>query len=90
METTPQAIFEFNGKKYDIATASPEARALLQDLATVQNELQRIKIQQDITLIAKQSIVGAIANLINAGQSGLVELETETSNTAVTEGEVAE
>lgn len=81
---TPVVVI--GGVQFDATAATPEVQALIQDLSTVQVEMNRIKISYDITGIARQALLGNISNAIASGESGLVEieLEAEASETAET------
>lgn len=76
-----KTVVVINGIQYDISEASPEAAGLIQDLVIVQRKLEDIKVEYDITTIAKNSLLEAIAGLIQSGNSGLVELKTEAQPT---------
>jgi hypothetical protein len=74
-------VVVIGGIRYDASQASQEAGALIQDLATVQNELNKIKTSYDIANIARGTLLQSIAARIEAGDSGLVEIPTEDEET---------
>jgi len=85
IEDMAKAVVVINGVEYDASAASEEAMALIQDLGTVQTEMQRIKISYDIAAIARQSLLGNISNAIASGESGLVVIETPEDTPEVVE-----
>ena len=70
-------IVTINGIQYDASNANQQTAALIQDLATIQAELSRIKTSYDITNIARTALLEGIKKLIEAGDSGLVEIQQE-------------
>lgn len=84
MENTAPVVV-IGGIQYDATNATPEAQALIQDLSTVQMEMNRIKISYDITGIARQSLLGNISGAIASGESGLVEMEVDEAPAGIAE-----
>ena len=72
-----EPIIVINGIRYDISGAAPAVSGLIQDLSIVQQELASLQIKQDITTIAKQTLLEKVAESIEAGTSGLVEIKDE-------------
>lgn len=72
-----KAVVVINGVQYDAENAVDDAKALIQDLATVQAEMNKVKITYDIASIARQALLGNIASAIATGESGLVVIEEE-------------
>jgi hypothetical protein len=66
-----------NGKTYDASAASEAIQQTIGRITVVDQELARIKNTFDITQIAKQALVNDIVFLLDKGDSGLVELESE-------------
>jgi len=81
MEETGTPVVVIGGIQYDASEASPETAALIRDLATVQNELNRLKTSYDIAGIARGTLLQSIASRIEAGESGLKELPSDNEST---------
>ena len=77
MEQTQVPVVVIGGIRYDASNASQEAGALIQDLATVQAELNRLKTSYDIASIARGTLLQSIAARIEAGDSGLKEIPVD-------------
>jgi hypothetical protein len=78
MEETQTPIVIIDGVQYDISDATPETAALINDLSTIQMELNRLKTSYDIASIARQTILGEVSKKIASGDSGLVALEAQS------------
>jgi len=74
MENQGTPVVVIGGVQYDASEATQETSALIQDLATVQAELNRLKTSYDIVGIARGTLLQSIAARIEAGDSGLKEL----------------
>jgi len=74
-----------NGKNYAAGEATPETIGLVQDLSTIQAELNRLKVSFDIAGIARQAILNKVEASIDAGESGLVLIEDEPEASETTE-----
>lgn len=90
--TNTQNIIVVNGNQYDASEATTEVNSLIQDVATVQNEMNTLKVSYDIAGIARQALMASITSAIESGESGLVaveetEAETETDTETETEGD---
>jgi hypothetical protein len=87
---TQTPIVVIGGIQYDATNASQETGALIQDMTTIQAELNRLKTSYDITNIARRTILEAVAKLIESGESGLIEIELPQVNTEETTEEAAQ
>ena len=76
-----------DGIEYDVNGATQETMALIQDLSTIQAEMNRVKVSYDIASLARQAILEKTKSAIATGESGLVEIESE-SETPATADEV--
>lgn len=77
--TLPQqaaAVF-INGKEYEASGASEEAYGLIQDISTIQSEMNKLKVSYDIANLARMAILEKTQSLIDSGNSGLVEIVSE-------------
>ena len=72
-------ILLLNGVSYDIEGATKNAQILIGDLATIQKEQDRIKIQHDIASLAKNSVLEQLDGMIKTGTSGFMEVPEEQS-----------
>jgi hypothetical protein len=79
MEETQKAVVVIGGIQYDASNASQATGGLIQDLTTVQAELNRLKTSYDIVNIARGTLLQGISQLIESGESGLVEIPVETT-----------
>jgi len=76
METIQEpTIITLDGVNYDASNASQETMALIQDLSTIQAEMNRIKVSYDIASLARQAIMEKTNFAIAGGESGLVKLD---------------
>lgn len=82
MESTPTVTI--NGVVYDTTKMTEEAYALIQDLGTIQSELNRLKVSFDITGIARNAILAKTDELITSGKSGLVMVDQEAAGQETT------
>ena len=70
-------VVVIGGIQYDASVATEESAPLIQDLTTIQAELNRYNTSFDITIIARNAVLSTLATVIESGESGLVELVTE-------------
>jgi len=70
-----------NGKKYDASNASEAVQHTIGRIASVDQELARLKNSFDIAGIAKQALVSDLLYLLDQGESGLVELTPDDQST---------
>ena len=77
MENQRTPVVVIGGIQYDATDASQETAALIQDLATVQSELNRLKTSYDIAGIARGTLLQSISARIESGDSGLEEIPQE-------------
>ncbi len=84
METQNQ-ILVLGNIRYDLTEVAPRTGALVSDLATIQAELDRLKLSYDIANIAKKTVLDAIQKDIDEGISGLQKIEEEPETAEATE-----
>jgi len=70
-------VVVIGGIQYDASAATETSAALIQDLTSIQAELNRHKLSFDIATIARNAVLGSLSSVVESGESGLVELVTD-------------
>jgi hypothetical protein len=67
-------VLTIGDKNYELGGATVAANQLLQNLELIQMEAHRVKTQLDIINVAKNAVVIQLKQLIDSGESGLIEV----------------
>ena len=84
MEELQNPVITVDEVNYDTSKASEATQAMIQDITTVQGKMNDYKVQYDIAGIARQSLIDKIKEMVESGESGLVAIEDETTESEST------
>jgi len=75
MEKTSDEYLVIDGITYDITKATPGEMVMINNLKIIQQEINSNKIKMDVAIIAKNSIVNNLLNMIDSPESGITIIQ---------------